>query len=130
MGPTSNDAYSQQQQQQQKPKRGSPMQFGSVFSPGSANSVSKLTNIFKSNKADKLARDSSLPPTPSSQVPPSGGGYPASSGGVAQQMTPAQGNAGRASPQGQGASEVDLWRPQSAEERQQCMDAYDMKVSN
>lgn len=85
---------------QQKPKRGSPVQFGSVFSPGSANSVSKLTGMFKS-KSSKLDKDPSLPPKVKKGVPQ----------------------------KGLAVSEVDLWRPQSAEERQQCMDAYDMKVS-
>ena len=84
---------------QQKPKRGSPVQFGSVFSPGSANSVSKLTGMFKS-KSSKLDKDPSLPPKVKKGAPQ----------------------------KGLAVSEVDLWRPQSAEERQQCMDAYDLKV--
>ena len=86
-------------QPQPKPKRGSPVQFGAVFSPGSANSVSKLTGMFKS-KSSKLEKDPSLPPKTRRGVPQ----------------------------KGLAVSEVDLWRPQSAEERQQCMDAYDAKV--
>ena len=115
-----------------KPKRGSSNQFGSVFAPGSANSVSKLTNMFKKDKDKKQspsggagqyeqqsadagaigpvsqAPPNSLPPTPSRRRGPA--------------------------PQGQGqlqaqTSEVDSWRPQSLEERQQCMDAFDHKVS-
>ena len=111
-----------------KPKRGSSAQFGSVFSPGSANSVSKLTNMFKKDKKGSDAPvtdpysqggDSSLPPTPSA------GGTGASNASLPP--TP-RGRRG-APPKGQaGFSEVDLWRPQSTEERQQCMDAYDHKV--
>ncbi len=112
-----------------KPKRGSSAQFGSVFSPGSANSVSKLTNMFKKDKkgpdapvTDPYSQggDSSLPPTPSA------GGM----GGSSASLPPTPRGRRGAPPKGQGDfSEVDLWRPQSTEERQQCMDAYDHKVS-
>jgi hypothetical protein len=104
-------------------------QFGSVFSPGSANSVSKLTNMFKKDKkgpdapvTDPYSQggDSSLPPTPSA------GGM----GGSSASLPPTPRGRRGAPPKGQGGfSEVDLWRPQSTEERQQCMDAYDHKVS-
>lgn len=111
-----------------KPKRSTSNQFGSVFAPGAANSVSKLTSMFKKDKEKKghqsmdanhfeqqgtmvganlqgsQAPPASLPPTPSAQR-----GQPPSQG------------------LGSG-SEVDLWRPQSTEERQQCMDAFDQKV--
>lgn len=124
MAPPGGDYDSKTQSQaQQKPKRGSPMQFGSVFSPGSANSVSKLTNIFKSNKADKLGKDNGMPPNTGSMqpgLPPT----PSYNGGGGVRPP----SSSRVPPQGRGPSEVDLWRPQSAEERQQCMDAYDMKV--
>ncbi len=122
-------SQSQGSQPLPKPKRGSSAQFGSVFSPGSANSVSKLTNMFKKDKKGPEAPvtdpysqggDSSLPPTPSA------GGM----GGSSASLPPTPRGRRGAPPKGQGGfSEVDVWRPQSTEERQQCMDAYDHKVS-
>ncbi|KAL0054820.1 hypothetical protein WJX82_002841 [Trebouxia sp. C0006] len=110
-----------------KPKRGSSAQFGSVFSPGSANSVSKLTNMFKKDKKGSDAPvtdpysqggDSSVPPTPSAGA----------MGGSNASLPPTPRGRRGAPPKGQGGfSDVDLWRPQSTEERQQCMDAYDHK---
>jgi len=121
-------SQSQGSQPLPKPKRGSSAQFGSVFSPGSVNSVSKLTNMFKKDKkgpdapvTDPYSQggDSSLPPTPSA------GGL----GGSSASLPPTPRGRRGAPPKGQGgSSEVDLWRPQSTEERQQCMDAYDHKV--
>lgn len=121
------ESQSQGSQPLPKPKRGSSAQFGSVFSPGSANSVSKLTNMFKKDKKGSDApttgpysprEDSSLPPTPSA------GGM----GGGSASLPPTPRGRRGAQPKGQGSfSEVDLWRPQSTEERQQCMDAYDHK---
>jgi len=123
-------SQSQGSQPLPKPKRGSSAQFGSVFSPGSANSVSKLTNMFKKDKkgpdapvTDPYSQggDSSLPPTPRA------GGM----GGSSASLPPTPRGRRGAPPKGQGGvSEVDLWRPQSTEERQQCMDAYDHKVSS
>lgn len=106
-----------------KPKRGSSNQFGSVFAPGSANSVSKLTNMFKKDKdkkghqsmdANQFEQQGALPVSApqSSQAPL-----------VSLPPTPQ-----RAEGQGE-PSEVDLWRPQSTQERQQCMDAFDHKAS-
>lgn len=109
-----------------KPKRSTSNQFGSVFTPGSANSVSKLTNMFKKDK-DKKGRPSmdanqieqgvlAGAPPQGNQAPPAG-------------LPPTPSAQRGQPPQGQGdASEVDLWRPQSTEERQQCMDAFDQKV--
>ena len=126
------EGYGSQSQGSQplpKPKRGSSAQFGSVFSPGSANSVSKLTNIFKKDKKGteapasdpySLGQTSGLPPASNA-----GGGVGASLPPTPRGRTPRG-----APPKGQGGfSEVDLWRPQSAEERQQCMNAFDQKVS-
>ena len=115
---------SQQPQPSPKPKRGSSAQFGSVFSSGSANSVSKLGNMFKKDKkgaepmTDQYSGqglDAGLPPTPRQ--------------GTGASLPPTPRGRRPAPPKPQGASEVDSWRPQSAEERQQCMDAYDHKVS-
>ena len=109
-----------------KPKRSSTNQFGSVFAPGSANSVSKLTNIFKKDK-DKKGRQS-MDTNQAEQQGALADAAPQSSQApsVSLPSTPQRGQA----TQGQGeVSEVDLWRPQSTEERQQCMDAFDYKVS-
>ena len=105
----------------QKPKRSSANQFGSVFAPGSANSVSKLTDMFKKDK-DKKGRQS----MDDNQFGQQGGAQSSQAPSVSLPPTPQRAPA----TQGQGEmSEVDLWRPQSTEERQQCMDAFDHKVT-
>ena len=109
-----------------KPKRSSTNQFGSVFAPGSANSVSKLTNMFKKDK-DKKGRQS-MDTNQAEQHGALADAAPQSSQApsVGLPSAPQRSQA----TQGQGeVSEVDLWRPQSTEERQQCMDAFDYKVS-
>ena len=108
----------------QKPKRSSANQFGSVFAPGSANSVSKLTNMFKKDKKGRQSMDDNQ----FEQQGALAGAAPQSSQApsVSSPHTPQRAQA----TQGQGeVSEVDLWRPQSTEERQQCMDAFDHKVT-
>ena len=107
------------------PKRSSTNQFGSVFAPGSANSVSKLTNMFKKDK-DKKGRQS-MDANQFEQQGAMAGAALQSSQAPAVSLPPSP---QRAQPtQGQSeVSEVDLWRPQSTEERQQCMDAFDHKV--
>ena len=63
--------------------------------------------------------DSSMPPTPTA------GGM----GGSSASLPPTSRGRRGGPPKGQGGfSEVDLWRPQSTEERQQCVDAFDHKV--
>ena len=111
-----------------KPKRGSSNQFGSVFAPGSANSVSKLTNMFKKDKDKKVSQ--SMDASQFEQQGTDAGAIgPASQGPPSLPLTPSR-KRGQAS-QGQGQfSEVDQWRPQSAEERQQCMNAFDHKASH
>ena len=126
-GATQGSGYSQEGLSQgpaqplPKPKRGSSNQFGSVFAPGSANSVSKLTNMFKKDKKGSQSMDANqfeqqgapaMSAPQSSQAP-----------SVSLPPTPQ-----RAEGQGE-PSEVDLWRPQSTQERQQCMDAFDHKAS-
>lgn len=106
-----------------KPKRGSSNQFGSVFTPGSANSVSKLTNMFKKDK-DKKGRQS-LDANQFEQQGAQAVSAPQSSQAPSVSLPPTPQRA-----EGQGEpSEVDLWRPQSTQERQQCMDAFDHKAS-
>lgn len=124
----------------QKPKRGSSSQFGSVFSPGSANSVSKLTNMFKKDKKGQAASPESqyngqggpeaLPPSSaqggSYGAPP--GAAPGQGAGASLGLPPTpRGRRAPPPPAPQPVSEVDSWRPQTTEERQQCMDAYDAK---
>ena len=103
-----------------KPKRGSSNQFGSVFAPGSANSVSKLTNMFKKDKKGSQSMGAN-------QFEQQGGApavsAPQSSQAPSVSLPPTPQRA-----EGE-PSEVDLWRPQSTQERQQCMDAFDHKVS-
>ena len=111
-----------------KPKRGSSNQFGSVFAPGSANSVSRLTNMFKKDK-DKRVSQSMDASQFEQQGVDAGAIGPVSQGPPSLPPTPSR-KRGQAS-EGQGQfSEVDQWRPQSAEERQQCMDAFDHKASH
>ena len=110
----------------QKPKRSSPNQFGSVFAPGSANSVSKLTNMFKKDK-DKKGRQS-MDNNQFEQQGALAGAAPPSSQAPSVSLPPSPQRAQATQEQGE-VSEVDLWRPQSTEERQQCMDAFDHKVS-
>lgn len=110
-----------------KPKRSTSNQFGSVFAPGSANSVSKLTNMFKKDK-DKKGR----PSMDANQFEQQGvlaGATPQGNQAPPAGLPPTPSVQRGPPPQGQGdVSEVDLWRPQSTEERQQCMDAFDQKV--
>ena len=107
-----------------KPKRGSSTQFGSVFAPGSANSVNKLTNMFKKDKKGRQSVNASQP----DQQQPESAPVSNQTASVSLPSTPSR-QQGLASQDHGQFSEVDLWRPQSAQERQQCMDAYDHKVS-